>query len=97
MHINVLFFGFLFQKFSSSNRLQRNYEHHPSHSPSKLHTDLFQCLLNIVNTESGENKTKVLLQQLKQFIKKLKSRVPCLLKANNTDGEPSVIDDEIGR
>lgn len=85
------------EKFSSSNRLQRNYEHHPSHSPSKLHTDLFQCLLNIVNTESGENKTKVLLQQLKQFIKKLKSRVPCLLKANNTDGEPSVIDDEIGR
>ncbi|XP_045459944.1 uncharacterized protein LOC123670495 [Melitaea cinxia] len=84
-------------KFSSSNRLQRHYEHHPSHSPSKLNTDLFECLLDVVNTESEENKSNVFLQQLKQFIKKLKSCVPCLLKACNTDGEPSIIDDEIGR
>ncbi|CAH2092400.1 unnamed protein product [Euphydryas editha] len=85
-------------KFSSSNRLHRHYEHHPSHLPSKLHTNLFQCLLEIIKTGSGEDEPNVLLQQLEQFIKKLKSCIPCLLKQNNnTNGKTSIINDEIGR
>ncbi|XP_047545852.1 uncharacterized protein LOC125077820 isoform X1 [Vanessa atalanta] len=85
-------------KFSSPHRLHRHYEHHPTHLPSKLHSDLFQCLLSIVKTGSVEDGANNFVQQLDQFVNKLKSCIPCLLKSDdNSNGKPSIINDDIGR
>ncbi|XP_050362575.1 uncharacterized protein LOC126781662 [Nymphalis io] len=85
-------------KFSSPHRLHRHYENHPTHLPSKLHSDLFQCLLSIVKTGPVDDGANNFVQQLDQFVKKLKSCIPCLLKSDdNTNGKPSIINDDIGR
>ncbi|CAH0721425.1 unnamed protein product, partial [Brenthis ino] len=77
-------------KSSSPHRLHCRYENH--NVASNKHTDLFHCLLDIIKTGSDN----VFLEQLEQFIVKLKSSVSCLL-SNSGTGTPSIINEDVGR
>ncbi|CAG9563381.1 unnamed protein product [Danaus chrysippus] len=70
-------------KFGSPQRLNRHYEYHPSHLPSRLHNDLFQCLLAIVQGSPEEKRPETFLQQLEYLIEKLKHLAPCLTKTDD--------------
>ncbi|CAK1544743.1 unnamed protein product [Leptosia nina] len=83
-------------EFNSLYRLQRHYELHPTHIPTQIHTDLFNCLLAIIKTGSEENRAHIFLQQLEQLIAKIKSVIPCLVKNNNLNGKLSTISEDIG-
>ncbi|XP_038213326.1 uncharacterized protein LOC119833407 [Zerene cesonia] len=86
-------------EFSSLYRLQRHYEHHPTHIPARIHSNLFHCLLAIIKTGSEEDRANIFLQQLEQVITKIKSLIPCLLKGNGAgaEGKLSTISEDVGR
>ncbi|CAG4985033.1 unnamed protein product [Colias eurytheme] len=83
-------------EFSSLYRLQRHYEHHPTHIPARIHSNLFHCLLAIIKTGSEEDRANIFLQQLEQVITKIKSLIPCLLKSDG-EGKLSTISEDVGR
>lgn len=87
-----------FQDFASLYRLQKHYENHPTHIPTKVHSNLFHCLLAIIKSGSEGDKTNIFIQQLEQLIVKLKSLLPCLLKkVDSTEGRSCTINDDISR
>lgn len=86
------------QEFCSFYRLQRHYESHPTHIPARIHTNLFHCLVAIVNGGSKEDQANIFIQQLEHLIEKLKSLLPCLLKnIDGCNGKQCNVNDDIGR
>ncbi|XP_041973226.1 uncharacterized protein LOC121728946 [Aricia agestis] len=83
-------------KFTSTYKLQRHYEFNPTHSPERVHINLFQCFLSIVKG-SKANGANVFLDQLEQFISKLRLCIPCLVEDDDGTDQSRFINDDISR
>ncbi|KAL4707453.1 hypothetical protein ACJJTC_000097 [Scirpophaga incertulas] len=84
-------------EFCSLYRLQKHYETHPAHGNGQVHSNLFQCFLSIIKNKPEEEKTNTFIQQLVEFIVKLKSLLPCLLNSASAEGPSYTFNDDIGR
>ncbi|OWR44845.1 hypothetical protein KGM_211914B, partial [Danaus plexippus plexippus] len=79
-------------------RLNRHYEYHPSHLPSRQHNDLFQCLLAIVQASPEEKTPETFLHQLEHLIEKLKHLAPCLTKTDDKSNlKSNKINEDVSR
>ncbi|KOB66323.1 Uncharacterized protein OBRU01_21359 [Operophtera brumata] len=83
-------------EFNSLYRLQKHYESHPTHIPSKIHSNLFHCLLAIVLSGAEGDRTNIFLQQLQQLVVKLRSLLPCLLSSEG-GAQAATVSEDVGR
>ncbi|CAH4036131.1 unnamed protein product [Pieris brassicae] len=82
-------------QFNSLYRLRRHYDHHPTHVPAPGHTNLFHCLLAIIKTGTEDEQANIFLQQLEQFIAKIRSLIPCFIKSDSLVGKLNTIGEDV--